>query len=480
MLKTSLTAMAAVAPAPEAGADARAQRVFTGLLPETAFRGRYGPAAPLADRMVHYHSPGVSIAVINDGRIEWARGFGVCQRGEQEPVTERTLFQAGSISKPIFSLAVLRLVQEGRLDLDEDVNRYLTSWKVPANGLWQPRVTLRQILSHCAGLTVHGFPGYGVDELLPSVLQVLNGESPANTAPVVVNILPGIQFHYSGGGTTVGQQLVSDVLGKPFPALMRWLVLDPLGMVDSTYEQPLPPDKVRVAASAHPWKGRLLPGRWHIYPEMAAAGLWTTPSDLARASIEVQRSFRAERGTILSVTTAREMLTPSAASHDPSRNIGLGFALEGEGSDARFGFQGWNEGFVAKMTFYKDRGQGAVVMVNSNEGHPLLDEILRAVAREYAWPGYFREERTVEVATETLDAYVGFYATETFECRVARDGDRLLLVPKSQPALVLRPTKENTFKAVDVDAEVVFNKADGRIKSLRLTQDGKGTTAERR
>jgi CubicO group peptidase (beta-lactamase class C family) len=291
-----------------------------------------------------------------------------------------------------------------------------------------------------------------------------------------VNILPGVQGRYSGGGITVGQLLVTDIFGKPLPALMRALVLDPLGMVDRTYEQPLPSERAGAAATAHPSKGRPLAGRWHVYPEMAAAGLWTAPSDLARAGIEVQRALQGEGTAVISPATAKAMLTPGAASDE----VGLGFFLEGKDAAGRFGHGGWDEGFVAQMTFYKNRGQGAVVMVNSNEGFPLLEEILRAVAREYAWPGYFRDETTASVAAATLEAYAGSYAAESFECSVARKGDHLFLKLGNEPALELRPTTENAFQAVEVDAEVAFNKVEGLVKSLTLTQDGKGTTAERK
>jgi CubicO group peptidase (beta-lactamase class C family) len=362
--------------------------VISGLLPQSS-EGSYGRPAKLARRMASYHTPGVSIAVVNNGAIEWACGFGVREKGEPEPVTPETLFQAGSISKPIFALAVMRLVEEGKLDLDEDVNRRLTSWKVPPNGSWQPRITLRQLLSHSAGLTVHGFPGYGVDEPIPTVVEVLNGQPPANTDPVRVDILPGVQFRYSGGGTTVAQQLVVDTLGKPFPQIARELVLDPLGMAHSTYEQPLPPDRAALAATAHPEKARPLPGRWHVYPEMAAAGLWTTPSDLARAGIELQRALHGDPPRLLRRETIAAMLTPQIG-----EDMGIGFFLEGRGDNTRFGHLGSDEGFVAQAAFYKDRGLGAVVMLNSNEGQPLLGEILRAIAREYGWPGYFPPEST--------------------------------------------------------------------------------------
>jgi CubicO group peptidase (beta-lactamase class C family) len=473
MLIAVLIAATVLAPPTSGDVETRVQHVVNGLLPETAFRDRYSPPAPLAERMAYYHTPGVSIAVINDGRIEWARGFGVRERDRPEPVTEETIFQAGSISKPIFALGVMRLAQERRLDLDQDVNGYLKSWQVPANSAWQPCVTLRQILSHSAGLTVHGFPGYGVDEVLPTVVQILNGDPPANTPPVVVNILPGVQTRYSGGGTTVGQLLVTDVMGESFPTFMRTLVLDPLEMAHSTYEQPLPSDWAIAAATAHPWKGRPLAGRWHVYPEMAAAGLWTTPSDLGRAGIEVQRALDG-KGKFLSQETALAMLTPSNAGED----VALGFFLQGEGDAVRFGHGGWDEGFVARTVFYKKGGQGAVVMVNSNEGAPLIDEILRAVAREYSWPGYFPEKIKASPSSDILDRYVGAYAAKAFKCVVTRSGDLLMLTVPGQPAFELRPTGESTFEAVGLNSELAFDKVEGSI-ALTMTQDGRSLTAKR-
>lgn len=473
------TVLALALAATPAEIEARIERVVSGLLPETAVRNRFGPKATLKERMAYHHTPGLSIAVIHDGRIEWARGFGVRERGRTEPVTEGTLFQAGSISKPVFALAVMRLVEEGKLDLDEDVNRYLTSWKVPASGGWQPRVTLRQILGHSAGLTVHGFPGYTTTEPRPSVVDVLNGRPPSNTPAVLVNILPGVQFRYAGGGTTAAQQLVMDAVGKPFPRIMRELVLDPLEMRDSTYEQPLPPDRARVAATAHPWKGVPLEGKWHVYPEMAAAGLWTTPSDLARAGVEVQKALLGESKRVLSARSVAQMLTPSAASED----IGIGFFLEGKERNVRFGHGGWDEGFVADMAVYKDLGLGAVVMINSNEGGPLLDEIRRAIAREYGWPGYFDEEKgEAAVSAEALDAYVGRYEAKSgFACTVSKENARLFLAASGQPPLELHPESDTKFSAKDLNLDVTFDRAaDGVVKGLTLSQAGRQTSAERK
>jgi CubicO group peptidase (beta-lactamase class C family) len=456
--------------------EQRLERVVNGLLPSGAFTGRFGPKATLKERMAYYHTPGVSIAVINDGRIEWTRAFGVREQGEPAPVTERTLFQAGSVSKPIFAMAVMRLVQEKTLDLDEDVNRYLTSWKIPASESWQPRVTLRQLLTHSAGLTVHGFPGYATNEKLPTVIDILEGRPNANTPRVEVNILPGVQLRYSGGGTTVAQQAVVDRLGQPFPRIMRETLLEPLGMTDSTYEQPLPVSRTRAAATAHPWKGRPLPGRWHVYPEMAAAGLWTTPTDLARAGVELQKALKGE-SPLFSLETAKRMLTPSVTDE-----IGIGFFLEGKDEDVRFGHGGWDEGFVAEMTVYKDRGMGAVVMVNSNEGQPLLREIQRAVAREYGWPGYFPANASkATVADGVLESYTGDYATKSgVRLSVTRTEGGLRLAAEGQPPIDLTAESETKFHAGILNTEFVFAHAEkDRLASLTLSQGGRQTTAEK-
>ena len=210
--------------------EERVRRVEAGLLPAAYIKGT-SPAAALAERMKFFKIPGVSVAVVNDGRVEWARGFGVRDAAGAEPVVPETLFQAGSISKPVAALAALRLVQEGKLALDEDVNAKLVSWKVPENEFTkEQKVTLRRLLTHNAGLTVHGFPGYTADATVPTVVQILNGEKPANTAAIRVDTVPGKIWRYSGGGYTVMQQLVADVAKRPFAEVAKRLVLDPAGM----------------------------------------------------------------------------------------------------------------------------------------------------------------------------------------------------------------------------------------------------------
>ena len=221
-----------------------------------------------------YKVPGLSIAVIDNFQIVWTKAYGVIEGGSATPVTSRTLFQAGSISKPVAATGALYLVEQGKLSLDENVNQKLKTWKVPENEFTKnEKVTLRRLMSHSAGLTVHGFPGYDVNDPMPTLVQIFNGETPANTGSIRVDLVPGTQVRYSGGGVTIEQQLMMDVTGKPFPALMREIVLDKIGMTDSSYEQPLRPAQAAMTASGTYPDGKVVHGRWHIYPEMAAAGL---------------------------------------------------------------------------------------------------------------------------------------------------------------------------------------------------------------
>jgi len=339
-----------------------------------------------------YNVPGLSIAVIDNFKIVWAKGYGVTEPGTTTPVTTRTLFQAGSISKPVAATGTLYLVEHGKLSLDEDVNRKLVSWKVPENEFTKDqKVTLRRIMSHSAGLTVHGFPGYAVDEPMPTLVQIFNGEKPANTKPIRVDIVPGTKSVYSGGGITIEQQLVTDVTGEPFPEFMRKTVLDKIGMMDSTYQQPLPASRAAHAASGAYEDGKMVRGKWHVYPEMAAAGLWTTPSDLAKFAIEIALSKQGKANQVLSEKMTQEMLTPQID------EVGLGFFLGGKDNPGRFGHNGDDEGFQAILTMYSDSGHGVAVMANSPHGITVGHYLIRSVAREYGWKNTLDEEPAADL-----------------------------------------------------------------------------------
>ncbi len=330
----------------------------------------------LAKRQVN----GLSLAIIQDGRIAETRAYGVTARGGA-PVTTATLFQAGSISKPVAAAGALRLVDQGKLALDENVNDKLKSWKVPDNQFTQTeKVTLRRLLSHTAGLTVHGFPGYDVNERMPTAVQVLDGAG--NTAAIRVDVRPGSIWRYSGGGYTVLQQMVADVTGKPFPQYMSEAVLGPVGMSHSTYQQPLPADRAAQTASGYYMDRAQVAGKWHVYPEMAAAGLWTTPSDLARFAIEIQQSLAGKSSKLLAQAMTQQMLT------NQLNNFGLGLGLSGTGAARRFSHNGRDEGFDAMMMAYAETGQGLVVMINANDNSGMTGRIIEFVARKYNWPQF--------------------------------------------------------------------------------------------
>lgn len=364
----------------------RIRRVENGLLPTVLPADPASAKMNLAERMKHWQVPGVSIAVINNYRVEWARGYGVRNTQTKMPVTAESLFQAASISKPVAAMAMLRLVDAGKLDLDEDVNLKLTSWQVPDSEFMKnKKVTLRGIVSHGAGLTVHGFRGYASDEQMPTLLEVLKGETPANSKPVFVDLEPGSKWRYSGGGYSVMQQLMIDLTNKPFPQLMKEAVLDRVSMKNSTYQQPLPKERWHHAATGYRAKGEAVKGQWHAYPEMAAAGLWTTPTDLAKLAVEVQKSYLGKSNKVLSQKMTGEMLTPQIGDY------GLGFRLTGEGAKARFSHGGANEGFRCQLVAFTNTGQGAVIMTNSDTGVTLILEILRSIAAEYGWADTFRQ-----------------------------------------------------------------------------------------
>jgi CubicO group peptidase (beta-lactamase class C family) len=333
--------------------------------------------AQMARRQVN----GLSLAIIQDGKIAVARGYGVTDRTTRTPVTTTTLFQAGSISKPVAALGALHLMEAGKLALDEDVNVRLTSWKLPGNRFTQSeKVTLRRILSHSGGLTVHGFPGYDVHATVPTLVQVLNGAPPANTDSIRVDTTPGAIWRYSGGGFTIMQQLVIDVTGKPFPQYMQQAVLGPIGMTNSSYQQPQPAARARRTASGYYIDRTPVPGRWHVYPEMAAAGLWTTPSDLARFAIEIQETLAGRGHGVISPAMARQYLALQKGDY------GLGISLAGTGHSLRFSHGGRDEGFDAWMEATAESGQGVVIMINGNDNANFVDRIARYVANAYHWP----------------------------------------------------------------------------------------------
>jgi len=326
--------------------------------------------------------PGLSVAVIKDGRIHFAKGYGLADVAANRPVRPDTMFQAASISKPVTAMATVRLAQEGRFSLDADVNTLLKSWKVPASphSSDQP-VTPRGLSSHTAGADDgFGFPGYDPSAPRPTLVQILNGQAPSNVGPVLFTRPPFQAYKYSGGSVTLMQLLLTDVTGRAFPTLMQEMVLTPLQMTDSTFEQPLPAARASQAAHASDRDGKPQEAPWHVYPEQAAAGLWTTPTDLAKFAIEVQRALGGPRGEVLTQASAREMTTPVGVGP-----YGVGLSLEKRGEGWYFSHGGSNWGFRCLLFAHLRKGYGVAIMTNGDSGGQAINEVLERVASAYRW-----------------------------------------------------------------------------------------------
>lgn len=427
------------------------------------------PCPSLSKRMTEMHVTGVSIAVIHNGVVEWAQGFGVAQVGGK-PVTANTLFQAGSISKPLAAMAALHLVQQDKLTLDTDVNTILSTWKVPENSTASGApVTLRELLTHTAGFTVHGFPGYAANEPVPTLVQVLDGEKPANTGPIRLETVPGSKWNYSGGGYTVMQQMLLDVSKLPFPKLLHDTVLAPIGMMNSTYEQPLPTDLIANAAKPYRVNGEAVAGGAHTYPEMAAAGLWTSANDLAQYILEVQLSLQGKANHVLSQQLTQQMVTPGKGSW------GLGLQIGGSDSNRYFSHGGVNEGFESLFVGYENSGDGAVVMTNAEGGSQLASQVMSSIAAEYKWPDFHPTVRTiVKVDPSVLERYVGTYKlAPTFSITFRLAGDQLMTQATGQPEFPVFPESKTKFFLKVVDAEIEFVPDErGAISYMVLHQGG--------
>jgi CubicO group peptidase (beta-lactamase class C family) len=379
----------------------------------------------LEDRMKKYGINGVSIAVIHNSQIEWARGYGLADVCEDRPVTEKTLFQAASISKSLNAVGVLKLVQDKKLNLNTDINKYLVTWKFPYdNKSDNKKITLTNLLSHTGGLTIHGFPGYAKGEVFPTLQQILDGQKPANTEAVRSSDEPGKSVNYSGGGVTISQLIVMDITHLPYDVFMKKNVLDPLGMTQSSYNQPPTGEKAPLLATGYRSDGLEIPGKYHIYPEQAAAGLWTNPVDLCKYIIETQLSYQGKSSKVLSHEMTKVRLTTVL------EDAALGTFVNSRvtGSLKYFNHNGGNEGFQCTAVGCRDNGEGVVIMTNSDNGSQIYEEILNSVATVYHWKDYYLPEtkKVVEVDTTILDKYVGKYNAGNISVSVKRIQNGLL------------------------------------------------------
>jgi CubicO group peptidase (beta-lactamase class C family) len=338
--------------------------------------------APIEEVMGQHQVPGMSLAIIKDFQIHWAKGYGLADPLTGTLVGCDTLFQAGSISKPVAAMALLKAVQDGKFSLDDDINEVLRSWQLPdGQQLPQRRVTPRMLASHTSGLgDGFGFPGYDPQGPLPSLIQILDGLPPSNVGPVRMEYPPSSIMKYSGGGSTILQLALCDAYALPFREIMQHEVIDPIGMTASAYEQPLSHTRDRIATRGHDGLDAQHQPKWRAYPELFAAGLWTTAVDLAKFLIEVQLSVLGRSNAVLSPENAQLMMNPVGIGE-----YAIGFAVEERRESGYIQHGGVNWGFVSLVTGHKTLGYGLAVMTNSSTGHALVDQIRRRVETVYGW-----------------------------------------------------------------------------------------------
>ena len=422
----------------------------------------------LLQRMTDNGIFGVSIAVIHNYKLEWARGYGTADISKQTPVTAQTLFQAASISKSLNGVGLLKLAQDKKINLYADINTYLTSWKFPYDTVSHgKKISVANLLSHTAGLTVHGFAGYAKTDTLPSILQILNGEKPANSSPIRSHEEPGKRSDYSGGGITISQLIVTDVTHQPYDEYMWKQVLKPMGMLSSSYKQPPAKDKEKWLATGYYGNGKPVEGNYHIHPEEAAAGLWTNPADLAAYIIETQLCLQGKSSKVLNSEMTKLRLTPYIDS-----NVALGAYIMQKG-DRYFNHNGANIGFRCQYYGSMNTGNGVVVMVNSDNGR-ILDEIVNSVATVYGWKDFFtpKVRKAIAVTTNMSDAYTGRYVLGKDTVNISFDKKPMLIV-NNKEFYPIYFSSEQDFFAPDLPFDLRFEKnAAGKVKDIYFKNHG--------
>jgi CubicO group peptidase (beta-lactamase class C family) len=429
------------------------------------------PLWTIEERMKHYKLNGVSVAVIRNYKMEWAKGYGWADAAKKIPVTEKTLFQAASISKSLNGVGVLKLVQDGKLDPDKDINQYLTSWKFPYDTVAKNKIiNTKNLLSHTAGLTVHGFGGYSNKDTIPTIVQILNGTKPANSDPIRSMFAPGLRSEYSGGGVTISQMILMDITHQPYDKFMYEQVLKPMGMTSSTYTEPPVNIKPELLATAYRDNGTEIEGKYNIYPEQAAAGLWTNPTDLSKYIIETQLAYQGKSSKVLNQATTKLRLTPYL-----DKSAALGVFIDDLEGTKYFQHGGANEGFRCQYFGSLEGGNGVVVMVNSDDGS-IMNEIMNSVAKVYNFKGLYRSKVYKEVAVDStvLQSYVGKYEMRPgFNLSITREGNKLYGQATGQGKLDLFAEAQNKFFLKIAPIEIEFIKNDkGEVVTCRVYQGG--------
>ena len=430
----------------------------------------------ILDRMEHYKTKGVSIAVIDNYEVQWVKAYGFADDKEKTPATTSTRFQAASISKSINAIGIMQLVEKELLDLDADINTNLKSWQFPYNAkITAGPISTRQLLSHTGGLSTSGFNGYVKAKKLPSVTQILDGKKPANSDPVRSIAKPGEAFRYSGGGVTMTQLMVEDITGLSYADYIQKQVLEPLGMTQSFYGK----DKnVKSSdlASGHWYSGNRMKNNYNTYPEQAAAGLWTTPTDLAKFIIELQKTLKGTSDELLNTASLKELTTPVLDNHSTA----LGFFIDDRAGAKYFEHSGSNEGFTCHYYGSMEGGKGLVVMTNS-EAYHIIGEIINSITKTYEWENFYNNtpRKMIELEESELQPLLGTYTFESGnQITIAQERGTLYLSTEHTDRLDIHPESNRFFFMLYADEQVEFVEKDGKME-LHFHRDGLVHVAER-
>lgn len=413
-----------------------------------------GKADNIIDRMAYYKVKGLSIAVVKNYQLVWAKGYGWADEQEKRAVKTTTLFKPGSISKSLNAVGILKLAQDNKLDLYKDINNYTTSWKFPYDSLSKGRkITLANLLSHTAGLSVYGgFPGYDVNGNIPTIPQILDGKEPANTPPVRSLFEPGLKFQYSGGGTIISQLIITDLTHQSYEKFMFDSVLQPMGMTNSFFSV-APPNKKELNkyAMGYTVDGSKVEATFRVYPEQAPLGLWTTPTDLSKYLIETQLAFQGKSSKVVNHQMASLLLTPYI---DNSATMG---AFIGERNGEKYFFHdAGNEGYRGLYYGSVKGGNGVVIFVNSDDGNIIL-ELLNSVASVYNWKGFDKPKNinTITVPETTTQKYTGVYLYDGKIAEVTKENNGLVYWTNNQSCKIYF-TSLNDFINLEFPSEKSF------------------------
>jgi CubicO group peptidase (beta-lactamase class C family) len=382
-----------------------------------------GKMYTLSERMKHYNVSGLSVAVIDNYQIMWAKGYGYADKKEGRKVTANTLFEPGSISKSLNAVAILQLAQQGKLDLYQDINQYLVNWKFPYDTVSHGnKITTAQLLSHTAGLGVHGFPGYQRDSAVAVVTDILDGRAPSNTEAVRSVTEPGKESRYSGGGILITQQMLTDLTKQRYEQYIYEHVLRPLGMTNSSYNQPPAVSQRKNLATGYKSNGNEVPGKYFVYPEKAAAGLWTTPTDICKYILEIQQAYQGKSSKVLNQEMVKLHVTPY------KDDVAMGTFIQNRNGEKYFDHTASNEGFSGLFIGGLTNGKGAAIFVNSDDAS-IAFELVNTIALVYNWAGFKKPEQitTVPVNDSITSKYIGEYILDGFLSEIKKGKDGLYL-----------------------------------------------------